>query len=320
MDNKIYRCDICNYDTHVRTALYNHRKTKKHIQKQFKLEKKCINEKQTIDEKNKEIEDLKQKLIEAETKAKLIEAETKAKIYKELSEKPKNINNGIIINNNLNYVNKHFKDAPPLRKISNYTLNGLDLEDDSLADEITENIIYSYKNKCLHKLIGDHIIKNYKKDDLSMQSFHATDVARRKYLVKLEDKMSYLYDSSDDQEDSDIDDEYYKLKKGYKNKKTKKNTTSKWTHDNEGIKISYLLFEPVIKRIIRRLKKKCNEYHKEIKKSSKKIPTREDIEKFEVLNGILKEIDSDKIKKNINNYIAPHFGLDRITDDEPKNV
>ncbi len=70
----------------------------------------------------------------------------------------------------------------------------------------------------MHKLIGDHIIKHYKKDDLNLQSFHATDIARRKYLVKLEDKLGYLYnDSSDeidnyDPEKSSDDSEYDEIK------------------------------------------------------------------------------------------------------------
>lgn len=299
----MYICELCNFSTCVRTALYNHKKSKKHLSKVQNIK---INEEQVIiDKKNKEIEELKQKLLEAESKV---------KIYKELSEKNKNINN-IVINNNLNYVNKHFKDAPPLKKISNYIINGLDLEDDTIGDEITESIIYSYKNKCLHKLIGDHIIKNYKKDDLSLQSFHATDVARRKYLVKIDDKMNYLYDSNDELDKSDSD-EYNKLKKDFK--KNKIINTSKWTLDNDGVKISYLLFEPIIKKLITRLKNTCHQYHNEIKKNTKKIPTRDDIEKFEVLNGILKEIDKDKIKKNINNYIAPYFGLDKIYEDDSK--
>ena len=50
------------------------------------------------------------------------------------------------------------------------------MEDDTMIESFIENIIYSYNNKCLHKLIGDHIIKNYKKDDLKLQSFHTTDV------------------------------------------------------------------------------------------------------------------------------------------------
>jgi hypothetical protein len=46
-----------------------------------------------------------------------------------------------------------------------------------------------------------------------------------------------------------------------------------------------------------------------MKKNAAKIPTSKDVERFEALANILKEIDKDKLKKNINNYIAPHFGL-----------
>ena len=34
------------------------------------------------------------------------------------------------------------------------------------------------------------------------KSFHATDVSRKKYLVKLEDNMSFLYDESSDEIDN----------------------------------------------------------------------------------------------------------------------
>jgi hypothetical protein len=89
----------------------------------------------------------------------------------------------------------------------------------------------------------------------------------------------------------------------------KNKSKSKWTNDNEGIKISYLLFEPLIKKIIRLLKKRCRDYNNEMKKNVAKIPTPEDVERFEALANILKEMDKDKLKKNINNYIAQHFGL-----------
>jgi len=313
----MYSCKICNYETTARTALYNHNKSKKHLAEIQNI--KIIEEKEIIEKQNKEIEELKQKLAETEVKV---------QIYKELSEKAKNVNNGIIINtntNNLNYVNKHFKNAPPLKKISDYTLNGIDLNDDTHIDKLVENIIYSYNNKCLHKLIGDHIVKNYKKDDLQLQSFHATDVARRKFLVKLEDSMGFLYEDSseeidhyDPENESDSeDDEYEELKKEYENEQKDNNKIvikkkkSKWTNDNEGVKISYLLFEPLIRKIIRQLKKKCRDHNEEMKKNKKKIPTKEEAQRFEVLSSILKEIDKDKLKKNINNYIAPHFGLVR---------
>lgn len=327
----MYTCDICNYETDVRTAIYNHNKTKKHIHNLEIYEKKVkeVNvENELLKQKNKEIEELKQKLIEIEKEKdkEIAKLEVEAKIYKELSEKAKNVNNGIIINtntNNLNYVNKHFKNAPPLKKISDYTLNGIDLNDDTHIDKLVENIIYSYNNKCLHKLIGDHIVKNYKKDDLQLQSFHATDVARRKFLVKLEDSMGFLYEDSSEEidhynpenENESEDDEYEELKKEYENEQKDNNKIvikkkkSKWTNDNEGVKISYLLFEPLIRKIIRQLKKKCRDHNEEMKKNKKKIPTKEEAQRFEVLSSILKEIDKDKLKKNINNYIAPHFGL-----------
>ena len=82
-----------------------------------------------------------------------------------------------------------------------------------------------------------------------------------------------------------------------------KKNKSKWTNDNEGVKLSYLLLNPMIKKMIRQLKKKCRDYNEEMKKNIKKIPTPEEIKRFEVLANILKEIDQDKLKKNINNYI-----------------
>jgi hypothetical protein len=319
----MYQCEICKYSTDDKSNLRHHNKSIKHLSNLEKSNLEKDNE--ILKLKDKEIEELKQKLAFSENQKK--EFEIKAQVYKELAEKSKNINQGIIINNNnnLNYVNKHFKNAPPLKKISNYNINGIDLEDDNQIDKLTEKIIYSYNNKCLHKLIGDHIVANYKKDDINLQSFHATDVARRKFLVKLEDSMAYLYDESSDEidyydpeDDSDSDD-YEELKKEYDsvnsekndltNKEIIKKKKSKWTSDNEGVKIFYLLFEPLIRKIIRQLKKKCREHNKDMSKNKKKIPTKEEALRFEVLSSILKEIDKDKLKKNINNYIAPYFGL-----------
>jgi hypothetical protein len=328
----MYTCEICEYNTNERTAIYHHNKTKKHLLNKNEYEKniKEENENELLKSKQKKIEELEKKLseIEKEKEKELLmkdreieKLEVKAQVYKELAEKSKNVNNGIIINNNMSYVNKHFKNAPPLKKISNYKINGINLEDDNQIYQLTEKIIYSVNNKCLHKLIGDHIVENYKKDDLQLQSFHATDVARRKYLVKLEDNMGFLYDESSDEIDNyDPDkevesdsDEYDDLKKEYeKEQKSKvlvKKNKSKWTNDNEGVKLSYLLFEPLIRKIIRQLKKKCRDHNNEVKKNKKKILSKDEAERFETLSNLLKEIDKDKLKKSINNYIAPHFGL-----------
>jgi hypothetical protein len=70
-----------------------------------------------------------------------------------------------------------------------------------------------------------------------------------------------------------------------------------------------LLFEPLIRKIIRQLKKKCRDHNEEMKNNKKKILSKDEAERFQTLSNLLKEIDKDKLKKNINNYIAPHFGL-----------
>jgi hypothetical protein len=93
----MYTCDICNYETDVRTAIYNHNKTKKHIHNLKIYEKKVkeVNaENELLKQKNKEIEELKQKLIEIENEKdkEIAKLEVEAKIYKELSEKSKNVN------------------------------------------------------------------------------------------------------------------------------------------------------------------------------------------------------------------------------------
>lgn len=323
----MYKCELCNYATDDKSNLGHHNKSKKHISK---TEKNKIDDEINLQKQAKEIEELKQKIHDIEKeKAKL---EVEAKIYKEFAEKGtnannmtnsnnltnsknttnsnNNVNNGIIINNNLNYVNKHFKDAPPLKKITDYKLNGLDMNDDANLDKLIDDIIYFHKNKSLHKVIGDHIIKLYKKDDLKEQSFHTTDVSRRKYLVKLEQKLGRIYDESDDSDSDSESDDDTDTDNNKKNK-TKNKKKSEWINDSGGVKIGYLIFDPITKKVIKIIKKKFRQYNDELKNDSKKGPSLDDIRKFETITDISKVIDNDKLKKNINNYIAPHFVLDK---------
>jgi len=297
----MYECAICNYVTNDKSNFRHHNKSKKHM---FEMEKNKAEEKKIIFEKQtKEIEELKQKIVKLEVEA---------KIYKELSEKganTNNTNNGIIINNNLNYVNKHFKDAPPLQKITDYKLNGIDMDDDSKLDELIDNIIYYHNNKCLHKLIGDHIIKLYKKEDVLQQSFHTTDVSRRKYLVRLEEKLGYLYDDSSEGTNDYDSDNNGKMKNKLK---VENKTKSKWTNDNEGIRLGYLILDPITKKVIKVLKKKFKQYNEGMQKNSRRMPTYDEIKKFATLTDISKDIDNDKLKKSINTYIAPYFVLDKV--------
>jgi hypothetical protein len=287
--------------------MYNHKKSKKHENNEYIYKKQNSYTFDIIKKKDEEIEKLKEKLVEVEkikeleiqelkTTLKFKELETKASIYKEFAERPTNTTTKTINNhnttNNLNYVNTHYKNAPPLTKLTDFILNGIDLDDKTQLDELSELITYTYNNKSLHKCIGDHIIKNYKKDDKTQQSFHTTDVARKKYIVKLDKKMKYLYDSEDSEEPIEG---------------TNKDN-SKWITDNDGVKISYLLYNPMIKKVLKKLKKIC----KRLSKRNVEDLTQYDFEKITTLSKLIKDVDKDKLKNDINKYIAPHFELNKV--------
>ena len=48
------------------------------------------------------------------------------------------------ITNNITYVNKNFGSAPPLEKISNFVINGIDINDSEQHDKFIDNIIYHH--------------------------------------------------------------------------------------------------------------------------------------------------------------------------------
>ena len=70
----MYSCEICNYFSEARTAIYTHNKSKKHIQKleDYNNKIKEIDEMKIIQIKNKEINELKKKLIKTENEKKRI--------------------------------------------------------------------------------------------------------------------------------------------------------------------------------------------------------------------------------------------------------
>jgi hypothetical protein len=297
--------------------MYNHKKSQKHITNKELYETINITKQDILKQKDEEIKTLKikyhkvkkqKKAIEQEKEAieqekeviqkvnqelekEKIELKTKVNIYKEFAEKPKSVNNTVNNNNNLNYVNTNFKNAPALKKINDFVVDGLDLNSKTDLDKITNSIVYYYSNKCLHKFIGDHVISKYKKEDKSQQSFHTTDVARKKYLVKLDEEFRYLYDEnySEDSTDDEI--------------------KSRWVNDSNGVKITYLLFNPIIRKLLDQMTACCSLYSERIKQNEELLPR--EIEKFTTLNGIVTDIDKKKLTSDINKYIAPHFELNK---------
>jgi len=344
----MYTCEICDYNTHDSGNFSHHKKNKKHI---FNMAK--INEVEQLKQKIKEMEEdynnrieivKKEKDIEYNHKIELIKKENEKleainKIYKEQSLTNKTINNtqnNTINIGSINYVNEHFKDAPPLEKITNFIINGIDTNDSSQHDKFINDIIYYNNNKILHQLLGDHIVSLYKKTDMSKQSFHTTDTSRLNYVVRIfENSQELNEDTNVISSDSDSEDDRYnyinedtmdmnerelfRLKKEYdaqlniinKNKEIKKlqsNDKKIWTTDKNGYKICKLLIDPTIKQLVSILKKRLKN---KIKSKTRIKNIDEELKYHNSITNIIESIDKKKLKNDINKYIAPNFNLDK---------
>jgi hypothetical protein len=301
----MFHCKSCNYSTNYNSNFINHNKTIKHLNNKEKYENKKDSNIQ--EEELKELEILKKKYykIKKQKKAielekeeiltekqelekKIIKLETSTYIYKEYADRPTKTVNNNTMTNNLSYVNNNYPDAPCLTTLTNFILDGIDMDDNEQIRPLVDLITNSYNNKSLHKCIGDHVIKHYKKEDKSQQSFHTTDVSRKKFLVKLDRNMKHLYNTHDI---DDLADE----------------TKSKWITDNDGVKISHLLYEPMIDKILDKLKDFC----KKLSKRTAEELTHSDLEKLTTLVKLFDDIDKDKLKNDINKYTAPHFELNK---------
>ncbi len=343
----MYKCVYCNFETNDSGNYCRHKQTKKHqdnLKNSYSVEK----ENETLKSQLKEMEaEYKHKLELMEKEKEKLEAVIQ--VYEKGGGKTvNNTQNNTINIGSINYVNEHFKDAPPLEKITNFIINGIDTNDVSQHDKFIEDVIYHHNNKILHQLIGDHIVSIYKKNDLNKQSFHTTDTSRLNYVVRvIENSVELVNDSDKENENNnEIDDinedseddrynfineatldddtrELITLKKQYerqmkkieKNKEMQlikanelENNKKVWTTDKNGYKICKLLIDPTIKQLVTILKRKLKF------KSNKKINNKNMINELkysEAINNILETIDTKKLKNDVNKYIAPKFNLDK---------
>jgi hypothetical protein len=332
----MYICELCNYSTDERGNFSRHKKQKKHLENTEK-----VNEVDKLKSQLKEMEiEYKHKLEIMEKEKEKLEAVIK--VYEEKGNKTINNNNtqnNTINIGSINYVNEHFKDAPPLEKITNFIINGIDTNDASQHEKFIDDVIYHHKNKILHQLLGDHIVDLYKKNDLNKQSFHTTDSSRLNYVVRVIENSIELVNESEQEINSDSDDDRYnfineetldndtkelilikkkyekQMKKVEKNKEIQlikeneiKNNRKIWTTDKNGYKICKLLIDPTIDQLVNILKRKIK-----VKSKGKIKPEniQNELKYSEVISNILETIDTKKLKNEINKYIAPKFNLDK---------
>ena len=169
----------------------------------------------------------------------------------------------------LKYANDKFKDTPALLPLDNFNINNLSFDNDK--KQLTEILIYNAKQKSLDKLLGNHIIKCYKKDNPEEQSFHTTDCSRLNYIVR------------DLMENALI-----------------------WSVDKNGIKICSSIIKPLIEKCINALLDHQKELLDEMT-----LGNYNSKETVQTIINVLMTIDKGSLESDINKYIAPFFNLNK---------
>jgi len=171
----------------------------------------------------------------------------------------------------LKYANEKFKDTPALLPLVNFNINNLDFDNNEDRKQLIEILIYNAKQKSLDKLLGDHIIKYYKKDNPEDQTFHATDCSRLNYIVRELIENALI-----------------------------------WSVDKNGIKICSSIIKPLIKKCISALME-----HQKLLLNEMSQGQLNKQKEVELIIDIIMSIDSGILEENINKYIAPYFNLEK---------
>ncbi len=190
------------------------------------------------------------------------------------------------------YANTYYKTAPPLTPLLEYNINGLDYQNNiDDKDQLINLLVYTTKTKTLAKLLGDHLVKCYKKNDPRKQSFHTSDCSRLNYIVKK------LIETTS--ESANVDTTNMEL--------------SEWETDKSGVELCNAIINPLIENCVDILKDR----HKELIRQMTKNPL--DIvniaNQIESIIDTLICIDKAKLELEINKYIAPFFNLKKRLDE-----
>lgn len=274
-------CKICNKKFNHKSSLSRH-------------SKKCTNK---IERENEKVTNKTDTEMELTIKCKYLEKEKE--LYKSLEKEKSDMLNMFMNNANtllnkshdnnkitaeamksvsisaLRFANEKYAEAPILKAIENFNINNLSFEVEKDRKSLTELLIYCAKLKSLDKLLGDHIIKVYKKENPTEQSIHTTDRSRLNYIVK--ELITYA-----------------------------NNGESAWEIDKNGIKICSRIIKPLIDKCIELLLEHQKFLFKKMENGD--FSNRDDIM---TIMELISTIDRGNLENDINKFIAPHFNLNK---------
>ena len=265
--DKNYSCKNCDFSTNHKSSFYRHTKT------HTKTHNNNLSIKLEYAEKEVEIF----KKLEKEKSEMLNNFMNNANILLNKAHDNTKITTQAMHNVSMSaikYANEKFKNTPALLPLKNFNINNLDFNNKEDKKQLIEIMIYNSRHKSLDKLLGDHIISNYKKKKLEDQPFHTTDCSRLNYIVREVEELI---------ENALI-----------------------WSIDKNGIKICSSIIKPLIKKCINPLL----EYQKELlDEMSKGDYTKQP--DVELIINLIISIESGILETEINKYIAPYFNLDK---------
>jgi hypothetical protein len=319
-----YICKSCDYSTNSQTNFERHKKSQKHNNKTVYNCKYCKNQFKNKQSKwnhenytckmnyNKKKYGSKDKLLDA-----MIEQLNKKDIFimeqlKDNKQERKEYLDIIKENNKtanksmstIAYVIKHYKNAPPIKKLKDKDAIKMLEYSGSMKCSTEEAMIYKFRSGLLHKYMGDLIIDAYQaSDNPEKQSMWSSDVARLSF-VKVQEMSKDI---------------------------------NEWITDKSGVKIMELIIDPLLNNANKLLKEyivECgivNNRHIESNDSDNFIQNNSSdsesdesesdesecsnnkisklIYNMQTAQDIRIMINNKKLHKEVLNYICPYFKI-----------
>jgi len=178
----------------------------------------------------------------------------------------------IVSTNAIKYANSKYKDAPVLKKIENFDINGVNYKTDK--ETFIEILIEQTNRNKFEKLLGDHIVSVYKTNNPEEQSIHTTDCSRLNYIVK-----QLIIDANDGSSD--------------------------WKIDKTGIMICSKIIKPLVNKCLSILEKQFYKLTKQLDY----VCDSSFCKKYGRLCQTLYTLHKSDLEGDINKYIAPYFNL-----------